>query len=305
MGLTHTIDSSSWFPFLPALVTILVFILGFVINRVKDIAATSDRILSMEEFFFQMLHELCEDMANQVIHWRQLSAQFATKTRQEFEGEMETFAALPALLNVSGLDLFLAIVKSKNGDSATKLALYTELHKSPRTCSAIFEDSKKEFERFRTEYAEVQNRWDGAIRAIIGFKDSRISNAIAEGVGEPSQFLSGLAETAGNWQKKGTMEQNLTSEHLIRPLRQHAQQHIGNAESLLLLSHIDEADKVYDEFGNLLLFYARIFELSATAMEKRRAIIISKLNEAEALKRRKRWYAPLENYFRQWKEELP
>src|SRR5207244_1445544 len=98
--ITQPSPPSSWFPFLPAIVTIGVFFLGFVVNRIKDIAATNDRISNWEEFFLASLKNLLDDVHKQIEHIVQLGTELKSKKRKGYTALVETFAALPALLSV-------------------------------------------------------------------------------------------------------------------------------------------------------------------------------------------------------------
>jgi hypothetical protein len=262
---------------------------------------TSDRISVWEEFFLTSLENLLEEISKQVEIIDNLSDELKSKKRKDYKGSEGVFASLPALLSVPAADLYLAIVRAKQGSREENIKLYNELYKTPHGCKSIIENFRNDFERFRQAYEKIQDEWDRSLRELISFKDSRISEAISQGVETAPAFLAELVQIFDKWHDKNTSDPDVTQEHLIMPLRQLFKDHIGNAESMLQLSLVNEADSNYDDFGIFFILFSEIFGLSSQTLRKLEENARNNLIKARILLPRKRWFDKMEGWFRQWR----
>ena len=269
--------------------TILIFFLGYIVNRRIEIIKENKRLNELEEYFIKLIELLEEPLLKQKEALIELTKKLKENIEQHyFIDEVSSFR-VDLIKEIENRDLYDIFIKRKKGKTEVKTKLFQKirgqidyLDEVKKSISTSFEELMDKSGKYETLYKENLKITSEAFENILTQNELR-------GV-KPKQdpFLVGLENIRAAWMQTGTAERPfqdryLARQHYLEPVLELCKQSAGDPRATFVLKHILESINAFDNIEEVKCVYRKHFLQDARGIQKGLIEIKSALNKFSAM----------------------
>ncbi len=254
---------------------ILVFVIGFILNRLYETYKENKRLDELENYFYSLIKSLMGPIEKQTEMFKKLSESIADKEEQTFAFNQATGLYFDNITNISHLDLYKIFITRRKLSSKDKMAHFQNIFDSIEFVRFQMKVTQRNFWEFFQDYRRYEQEWDKNGDAILRFFDSVASEAKAAGV-KPSQdpFLKEMDVIIHSWSKRENSKNiYVAKEHLLDPLKQHCAKENQDPRSRTLMPIIVQAKYAFNNINQAKELYSKYFQEESNNLRNQKELI--------------------------------
>jgi hypothetical protein len=266
-------------------ITIAIFILGYIINRLIETNKEARCLSELEDYFLKLI-ELLEDP---LVRQKNILLKFSQtlklkKDNHLFFQEVSAFN-VELIREINNQDLYKIFIKNKKLNTPLKTKLFQKLKGNieylkevKKSINLIYTDLTKRLEKYHDRYTEsLKVTWEY-------FDNISTQNVIKDIAPEDDLFFVNLDEIRNTWIEKSKEGDEFTSKHMAReyylnPITKLCQNNIHNPRASYMPKYIFECIYALDNFEEVRYVYRRNFLTTAREIQKSMIEIKSSLKQ--------------------------
>jgi len=251
-------------------VTILIFVLGYLIARYIERRKEKKRLDQIRIYFLAIADSLINPIESLIKSYRQLSDSIAGKKGHAFVLGESHELYLDTIRTLSQVDLFtILILDNKHGDEQLRSKHFKNVFDAFEFIRLQNERAKRNFAYFTSEQEVYSRQWNENANSIARLFDNFVSANIRNKVPKSQdQFLGKLDQIFHSAQVKDDRNIYMVKEHLIDPLKELCKEYRDDPRAMILLPFITECRMAFDNIVNLEGLFSVSFDEEASKLEK-------------------------------------
>ncbi|MGB2805587.1 MAG: hypothetical protein WBD64_11925 [Candidatus Zixiibacteriota bacterium] len=251
-------------------VTILIFVLGYLIARYIERKKEKERLKQIRIYFLGIADRLINPIESLIKSYRQLSDTIADKKRHDFALGESHELYLDSIRTLSQVDLFtILILDNKYGEEQLKSKHFKNVFDAFEFIRLQNERAKRNFAYFNSEQEKYSRQWNDNANSIARLFDNFVSANIRNNVPKShDQFLANFDRICHSAQVKDDRNIYIVKEHLIDPLKEVCKEYKDDPRAMILLPFIIECRMAFDNIVNLKRLFSGSFDEEASKLEK-------------------------------------
>jgi hypothetical protein len=251
------------------LVTIGIFLFGYLLNRWNDNRKEKNRLVQLYHYYSNLIELLKDPIEKQIQSLIEFAKQLKNKEDLHYFVTSYTAFSLNLIDEISNHDLYKIFVNNKNGTLKQKTAIYKQLNSNTTYLIASENYIKKEFNLFTEKLELYDEKFKNHLQKTSEHYDKIITNNAQNGVDpENDVFFVRLIELRNNWIENNENFRDIyvAREHFIEPLLNFCRQNIEDSRVELLLQDALNCVYAMNNLNDTKWVYRRTFLLTARKM---------------------------------------
>lgn len=263
------ISNDGWFT---GLVPVLIFILGYIINRIIENKKEKKRLRDLEKYFNQLIIFLDEPVKKQIAELLKTCASLKQKKEQHLYLNYVTGFNLDQIKEINNKDLYSIYIKNKSGKIETKAKLYSKLRTGIDYLDVISKSMKDELAQFQESYDENELKYKKSLEELEQVYNSmilqfRLSNVASD------NFLLELAAIRKDWfefKKEGFhyTDMYIAKEMYLNKYRELCVRNMNDPRAVASVNYIMSAIYAFHNITEAKFFFRKLFVLQARELQK-------------------------------------
>lgn len=270
--------------------TIIIFFLGYLVNRIIERRKERRRLIDLEDYF----KKLVEMLDGPALKQRNALIQLANQLKQKKEGhvivdDVTTFR-VDLILEIDNQDLYTIYIKGRKGEMTLKTQEFQNLRGQLDYFSEIkdyikssFEELLKRTEKYNEIFRENLKLTGEAFDSIVA------SNQLNNITPAQDPFIVQLDTIRATWVQQNTplipfQDRFVTRQHYLDPLLVLCRANPADPRTPFFLKHCLECIYAFDNLNELNKVYRRHFLLDARNIHKGMILIKNSIKKFDAMK---------------------
>ena len=220
--------------FLPAIVTIILFVLGYWVNQQREIAKSYDILEGWEEYFFVLATKLVGAGNSQVEEIESFLKKLEIESEHDFDFKQTLDTIVNLFDSIPHIELYKIFVDRKNGEIVENINKFNAFYDSYFQLKAIRRNLEDHFLLFGKSSESLWNSWNIALRDLVKYKDKLLSQSIAGSV-PIDPFLKEVIKIVGDAVRKDDTNINVINGELLEPLLECCRKYLSDPRSIMLM----------------------------------------------------------------------
>lgn len=253
------------------LVTIFIFILGYIIAKNLESRKERKRLEEVSAFFFSVIKKLQNPIEKLIKSYKELSKNIADQNPKDFSLGESHELYLNSINSLSKVDLFkILILNTSSKNREEKLKNYKDLFDTFEFLNLQNDRVKKNLIYFNTEYKNYVRQWNENINLILRIFDDFMYIAKSNEV-PPSedQFLKQLDKIIHDSSLIKNREIiDVAKIHLIDPIYELCKQYSRDQRSNILMPYTINCRIAFADYKNIKVSFSVQYEEEANKLSK-------------------------------------
>ena len=264
------ISYDGWFT---GITPILLFILGYIINRLIENNKENKRLKELEKYFKSSIELLKKPLELQQKAFVKTSKILKEKKEQHIILEDVTNFHVNLIKEISNKDLYTIFIINKKGAIEEKTQLYAKLRASIDYIDNLKVTYKKDFEKFWKSYDTNQQEYKKNIEVTDQAFGDMISQSNPSSI-QRDEFLHAVDEIRFKWMSfKKTdvefMDMYIAKELYLEPLRELCKINMHDPRASLILKHVMLSIYAFHNIAEAKYVFRRLFLLNGRDLQNR------------------------------------
>ncbi|MDQ6722779.1 MAG: hypothetical protein M3Z01_00730 [Thermoproteota archaeon] len=278
------ISNDAWFT---GLTPILLFILGYIINKQIENRKESRRIKDLEEYLIRNLEILKEPLQKQIKSLLNLSHSLKEKKEQHFYLDDIVSFNVAQIKAIDNKDLYTIFIKDKKGSLSKKIELFGRLRANIDYIHEVKHKMKEDFVIFWEKYDKYQQEFRGNMEQTDWEFNSMISNSQSNSLAQ-DLFLSNLNNIRLKWATsapdgKDYRDMFVAKTEYLQPLKILCVQNNRDPRAPFILRLVMNCIYALNDIEETKTFYRRDYLLTARKLQKSWFDISQIINEFKSM----------------------
>jgi hypothetical protein len=255
-------------------VTISIFVLGFVLNRVYDGWVRRRHLKRIRVFVVEYLKSIVPPIGRQVDAMQAFSTQLASLTHQDLVFQEDAIRS-DHLKSISQLDVFDALVYGSGKRKLQRILHLNSVLEALDYIERLRRLAAVQFNYLHERYTQYFRDWNRATNAIQRHFDSYRSEASRPGhLPSPDDFLRELDLAIHAWQKTPNRDQlHIIHERYVQAVKQVCIKFFADPRSQTILPLTLNATDAFNNRMNLLTTMSAFYSQEARKLKERSELI--------------------------------
>ena len=254
------------------IVTLSIFVLGYILNRIYEINKRKHDLKDIRSFLLVYLDSLIDPINKQISAFNDLSASVASKTHQDFTFQEAVGSKLDILDKLPQVDVFNAYLLGPKKTKSDRVIHFNSTHDALEFVKRQREIARAQFLGFMSNVKRYIEAWNNSTNAILRSYDEFLSFAERSRV-SPSRdvFLKQFNVLVHNWtqlESRTTMEN--VAKHLLEPLKELCKSKSPDPRVNIVLPLVIDSLQTFKNRDHLFTLFVDYFAEQATKLEKKR-----------------------------------
>ncbi len=242
--------------------TLIIFILGIVINKQIEANKEKRRLIELEEYFIKLIELAQKSVIKQADGFKDFADKLLVKKEQHFHLlDVSSFSMEP-IKEIDKKDLYAIFIKRKKGLIGIKTELFRKLLANIEYIDDIKTSNKENFENFIKKFEAFQYDYSENLKVTSDAYDQmRTHNEKNNIKPQEDLFLLKLDGIRAAWaglekDEIDFRDRYIAREKYIEPVRILCRESIGDPRAIPILKHIMESIYAFDNLEELMKFYS-------------------------------------------------
>lgn len=260
---------------------IIIFLLGFWLNRSNDKRKEKGRLHDIRLYFYSQIDTLIKATVKQKENLNAFIEKLKEEKIQNLNFALSADFRIKHLEALPKTDLFAVIVSKEKKNRERRLSIFWKCQQSFDLVDWHSKNFQKRFDYVFAKCSEYEKRWNESIDFVGKFHGRWISDAVHNQIDIKSDpFLIGFWEIYHEWAKAELYRDMYVAERkLINPLIQHCKKMLPSNYALILLEELLKCKGAVDNHRNLRKISTEEFESYLKQLDKIFADLTESLNE--------------------------
>lgn len=262
------ISYDSWFT---GLTPILIFILGYIINKLIENNKEKKRLIELEEYFRESIYLLKKPVNKQKQAFIDVSHKLKEQKEQHIILDYSPNFHVDQIKVISNKDLYTIFIKNKKGSISEKTLLYGKLKAGIDYIDNLKVSFKSDFLRFWESYDKNQQEY----KRNIEITDEAFAKMVSQSRHPSMQndlLLPALDKIRLKWmgfKKEGFefTDMYIAKEMYINPVRELCKENMHDPRAAFIMKHIMLANYAFHNIQEAKKVYRRHFLLDARGLQ--------------------------------------
>jgi len=253
-------------------VTIAIFVLGYIFNRVYENAKHKRELRDLKEFLIVYLHSLIKPIEKQIAAFKTLSADILSKKHQDFAYGDAMGAKLDILDSLTQTDIFKVFLLGSKKEKSERITQYNNMLDALEYVNRQRSLAKDQFKDFMINYGKYIEQWNNAVNAVVRYQEQFVSFAMRTDT-PPNQdpFTGGFNKLVHQWSQLDNREEmDQVAEHLLEPLRLLCKQHQSDPRIHVVIPPVLDSLQALRNRNNLISMFGKYLEDQASDLQAKR-----------------------------------
>jgi hypothetical protein len=263
------ISYDGWFT---GLTPILIFILGYIINKIIENNKERRRLKELEEYFIQSINLLQKPVNKQKQAFIDVSHKLKEKKEQHIILDYSPNFHVDQVREINNKDLYTIFIKNKKANISEKTALYGRLKAGIDYIDNLKISFKNDFLRFWESYDKNQQEY----KRNIEITDEAFAEMVSQSRHPSMQndlLLPALDQIRLKWmsyKKEGYefYDMYIAKEMYINPVRELCKENMHDPRAVFIMKHIMLANYAFHNIEEAKKVYRRHFLLDARGLQQ-------------------------------------
>lgn len=275
-----------WFT---GLIPVLIFILGYVINRIIENNKEKKRLCDLEKYFNQLIIFLKEPLQKQVNEFLKTSASLKQKKEQHLYLNYVTGFNLEQIKEINNKDLFTIYIKNKPRKLEEKAKSYSKLRAGIDYLDVISKSMKEELAQFQESYDENELKYKQSLEELEHVYNAMILQFRLSNV-QSDNFLLELAAIRKSWFEYKKEGYNYTDMYIAKEIylekyRELCIRNMNDPRAVASIRFIMSATYAFHNIVEAKSFFRKLFVLHAREIQRNWFVINNSLEAFKKIKR--------------------
>lgn len=255
------------------LITIFIFVLGFLINKHFENKKERKNQSDIKSFFILYIESLLEPFGHFINSLNDLSRIVSDLNNRKIK--FSETAKLNVDENiVSHLDLFKSFIFNEKIDKDLRIFHLKNILNALITIKKVKENVKDVFYKFNEDLRRYENKLTKSMNSILRKYDMFLSQGLRMNNLEDDVFLKGVKDIISRWHKSENHDFiDITKQNMINPLKEYCRKNIHDERSLLLVPLAIDFNDAYSNIKVLREIYSDVFsEISGDLNSEKKLI---------------------------------
>ena len=269
--------------------TLLIFVLGYIVNRRIEDEKENKRLVELEEYFVKLIELLEVPLLKQKDALVEFTRKLKQNTEQHYFVADVTSFRVDMIKDIENRDLYDIFIKRKRGGIELKTHLFRKIRGQIDYLDEVKKTIKSSFEELMEKSSGHESIYKENLKVTSEAFDNMLTQNIANGI-KPEQdfFLVELDKIRLAWMKTGTDERPfqdryLARQHYLEPVQKLCRSTFGDSRATFILKHILECIYAFDNIEEIKYVYRRHFLQDARGIQKALIEIKNCLKEFSAM----------------------
>ena len=274
---------------LTGLIPILIFILGYIFNKIIEKRKEKKRLNELEDYFKKLIELLNNPVNKQKNEFVKFSHYLKEKKEQFLTLNDVTNFHVDQIREINNEDLYKIFIKNKKGSLESKTGLYGKLRANIDLIDQVKKSIREDFPLFWEKYDKYQQDYKLNIDTISVLFQSMVSDNM-NSLGNQDLFLMELDNIISNWQAlKNTgikhTDMYVTKYKLIDPVRDSCRRHFANPRSAIVSKYVMRCVYAFHNIEETRKVFRRHFLLLAKKLQNSWFEINETLEKYDSMKK--------------------
>lgn len=261
-------------------ITISIFVLGYVVNKIFENRKENYRLAEIKEYFLFKFKSFSPLIEKQISEYRCLSQNISKQNSTDFNLAEAIDSSVVSFSNLPFDDFYKIFISNGHPKSKLKYEKYNDLVTSLNFIDRQIEYSKQNFNVFFNDYRRYENDWESSLDYVFRFYDQILSITKRYNLNATEdQFLMELGSQISKWKKESDITDILKSEEeLIVPLKDICKKFIEDERALVLLPSLIKASRSVMNLKNIKKIFSEYFESEAKRLEEKKTKLLKAID---------------------------
>ncbi len=280
------ISADGWFT---GLVPVLIFILGYIINKLIENQKEKKRLVELEEYFKQSVRLLQKPLNRQISEFVNMAHLLKEKKEQHLVLKDITNFHVEQIKEISNKDLYSIFIKNRKASISEKTELYSKLRAGIDFIDNVRKTMRDKFTMFWESYNKNQNEYKRNIEITDELFTEMVSRSNSNSINE-DWLVSGIDQIRMKWisvKDKGVnyMDMYVAKELYLEPLRDLCKQNMRDPRTPVLIKYTMAAIYAFHNIDESKRFFRHQYTLDARALQKSQIEINNAIAKFDTLPR--------------------
>jgi hypothetical protein len=273
-----------WFPgvsndtVFTTVVTISIFVLGYLLNRLYDAWIERKKQNDVQKFVLFSLEAILPAIDKQVASFNSVRQQMASKQHQDYIYTESTSLNFEGLDSLPRVEVFHAFARGRKKKRIQRIEHLNTIWGAIDFIRHQKESSRQTFLQFNEQYRRYLINWNENVDAIARIHDEYLMMATQAKLSprddpffkEFNLIVHRLAEVGKSWEREKTQ--------LLGPLLDVCKTHYADARAVTVMKKILQAEYAYDNREHLLNSFGAYFDQQASGLTEKKKSIINEIH---------------------------
>lgn len=269
------------------IVTVSIFIFGYIVNRVIEKNKERNRLKQLYYYYVHLIQLLKAPIEKQAEALVKFALQL--KIKEDSHIFVNTYSAfsLNLVTEISNEDLYQIFMNQKKGILEQRTDIYKKLNSNTIYLNRIERLIKQEFQSFVEKFESYNEKYKSHLQKTSeAFDRMLVSNSINDIRNEDDRFLMDLDQLRANWinNHENYRDIYVSREYYIDPLMTLCRQYQGDQRAIQILQDALNCVYAMDNLIETKWIYRREFTLTARKMRTALREILKSLEDFRNLK---------------------
>jgi hypothetical protein len=254
-------------------VTIVIFVLGYIVTQIIEQRKERNRLHELEDYFRKLVEMLEKPLQVQKKSFLDFAKALKEDKEQHYEVADVAAFKLTYINQIDSKDLYTIFIRSKKGETAFKTELYGRLRASLDYFEIIKQNLPGTIKAFMQKHEEYTSIYKRNIALLNETLDNIVINLNRQKI-PPLQFpiLESINNIRFFWIEKESNENYrdiyVSFENFIQPVQQLVKQNQKEHGIEFIVNPLMECVYAYDNLKELKSFYRKHFTVDARELQK-------------------------------------
>lgn len=246
-------------------ITLFIFILGLILNRLIENAKKMKHLREVKEFFLTSLTHLLAPMQRQSDSLKACAAQIASDVHQDFTLQETAELYVDPLKSVSQFDVFNALMRGSKKKRPERAKRFNSIVTVLEFIRLQKERTAQHFSDFILAHRRYLQQWNESADGIQRQFYLLLTHARANNIkATDDPFLAGLDKIVHAWsQLPDRRHFTIARTSLLEPIREHCLAHRDDLRTMMFLPLVLNSFNAHDNMKHLKSLYSDSFREQA------------------------------------------
>ena len=250
-------------------ITILIFFLGFLINKLFESRKEHKRLFEIRKYFYSLCYFLEKPVQIQIKVFEEYCNNLSTENPVNFTFKDTVDLDVKNLKSISTEDLYKILYLKKKDDIEIKTRRFNEITNSINYIEKQKENTSKNFTNFHNNFIKYESNWRSNLDEIFRFYNGLRSFNKQYNISH-DPFLLELDKIIFQWSKLDSSSNiYVTFRELVTPLNKFCKENYADSRALSILNITLQATYAFKNMGKIKKEYAKLFEAEAIELDSK------------------------------------
>jgi len=252
-------------------ITISIFIFGYLLNRLYDYRKEIKRLNELEEYFYSLFELLKQPINKQIKNLKEMADNIEDKKKNQFGCKLDVDFDASNLLNITHSDLHKIFVVRKKGGVETKTEHFSSMANTLNYINFLRENIFVDYQNYNNSFNQYAKIWTESCQSIITRYDTFCHiNKKEKTPLSNDNFLYDLDRLIFNWnQYEDSKNIYVTQEYFIIPLKKLCKQHHQDERANTILQLVVAAKTSFESIESTKNIYIDQYKENAATLKSK------------------------------------